>query len=54
MKSLLGQTEITDVVLALLLGAGCVMSLPIYWWLFVTPVVRVAKLAWKNPFNRIL
>ena len=22
---------------------GCALSLPIYWWLFVSPLVRLAK-----------
>jgi len=42
-----------DVVLATLLGIGCVMSLPIYWWLFVTPFMQLAKSAGKHPAVRI-
>lgn len=34
---------ICDVVLAILLGSGCVLSLPIYWWLFGTPFVHLWK-----------
>ncbi len=32
-----------DVVLAILLGTGCILSLPIYGWLFGTPFVRLWK-----------
>lgn len=32
---------ILDVMLGVLLTLGCALSLPIYWWLFGTPVVRL-------------
>ena len=43
-----------DVILAILLSAGCVMCLPIYWWLFMTPMIRLGKLARQYLNNRIL
>ena len=43
-----------DVALAVLLGLGCVISLPIYWWLFVKPIIRLIKRARKYPTRRVL
>ncbi len=34
---------ILDVVLGVLLTLGCALSLPIYWWLLVTPFVSFWK-----------
>lgn len=36
-------TRIVDVLLAVLLVAGNVLALPIWWWLVGTLVVRVSK-----------
>lgn len=36
--------NILDVVLGVLLTLGCALSLPIYWWLFSTPL----QLLWKS------
>jgi hypothetical protein len=38
-----------DVTLAILLGIGCILSLPVYWWLFVTPIIRLLKRTRKPP-----
>ena len=35
-----------DLVVAILLAAGCVLSLPVYWWLFGTPFVRLWR-CWR-------
>ncbi|MFA6545116.1 MAG: hypothetical protein WCS99_11930 [Limisphaerales bacterium] len=32
---------ILDLMLGVLLTLGCALSLPIYWWLFVTPFVSL-------------
>ena len=37
---------ILDAILATTLTIGCGLSLPIWWWLFVTPLVRLAK--WRH------
>ena len=34
---------ILNAVLGLLLAAGCMLALPIYWWLLVTPLVALWK-----------
>jgi hypothetical protein len=34
-----------DVLQGVVLGTGVAMSLPIYWWLFLSPIVRLAKRA---------
>ncbi len=37
--------RILDIVLGVTLAVGCVLSLPIYWWLFGTPLVMLCKSA---------
>ena len=32
---------VLDGLLAVLLATGCLLGLPIYWWLFGTPFVRL-------------
>ena len=36
------------------INAGCAMSLPIHWWLFMSPMTRLAKGARKYLVNGIL
>jgi len=45
MHTPLGQAGIMDVLQGVVLGTGVAMSLPIYWWLFLSPIVRLAKRA---------
>ncbi len=54
METSFGHTGIMDVALAVLLSIGCVISLPIYWWIFVTPIIHLIKRARKQPARRIL
>jgi hypothetical protein len=36
-----GFVGVLDVLLAITLAIGCTLGLPIYWWLFGTPIVRL-------------
>jgi hypothetical protein len=36
-----GFIRMLDVLLAITLTTGCLLGLPIYWWLFGTPIVRL-------------
>jgi len=40
--------QVLDVILFVLLIAGCAMCVPIYWWLFGMPVMRL----WRHVRNR--
>ena len=40
---ILAEFGVLDVVLAVLLGIGCALSLPIYWTVFGMPFVRLWK-----------
>jgi type II secretory pathway component PulM len=44
----------TDALLAILLAAGCLLCLPVYWWLVVSPLLRLFKRTRKSPQRRIL
>jgi hypothetical protein len=35
--------SVMDIIIALLLAVGLAFSLPIWWWLFVGPLVRLCK-----------
>ena len=41
------------IALAILLGIGCILPFPIYWWLFVTPFIRLLKRTRKPLLRRI-
>ncbi|MCW5553849.1 MAG: hypothetical protein KIS67_17035 [Verrucomicrobiae bacterium] len=43
-----------DVALVVLLGLGCILSLPFYWWLFVTPFIHLLNRTMKPSSRRIL
>ncbi|NOS70099.1 MAG: hypothetical protein HOP33_09235 [Verrucomicrobia bacterium] len=53
MQGMVGKPGFMDVALAVLLGIGCILSLPIYWWLFMTPIIRLLKRTRKPPLRRI-
>jgi hypothetical protein len=43
---------ILDTILGITLAIGCALSLPIWWWLLVTPLVRFVK--WYHTRKRDL
>jgi hypothetical protein len=36
--------SVMDLVTAILLAVGLALSLPIWWWMFLEPLVRLCKL----------
>ena len=42
--------NLLDIAAAILIAAGCVLALPIYWWLFGAPFVRLWE--WWRPQSR--
>jgi len=47
------QLGLVDVLLVISIGLGCVLSLPIYWWLLVRPIIHLLKRTRKRPSRRI-
>jgi hypothetical protein len=46
--------RILDAILFVLLATGNVLALPVWWWLFGTPIVLLMKRKAGNPSSRQL
>lgn len=50
----LDPMRILDAILFVLLATGNVLALPVWWWLFGTPIVLLMKRKAGNPSSRQL
>ncbi len=50
----LAHASITDLVTGGIVVVGAAMTLPVYWWLFITPLIRLLKRIGKTGKDNLI